>query len=83
MLFFLFLCLTTIQLAFTQSDPPAPVITDNTPGSGYTVTINAGPGSITGGFYFITTTDQRGVQVSASLNGFNVTDENTYSQLLT
>lgn len=44
------------------------------------VTLDSGPGKLIGSFYFIATIDQLGVQVSASVNGFNVTDDNTYSE---
>lgn len=74
------LCLALLGIVWAQNNPPAPVVTDNMPGSGYKAIINGGLEKIVGSFYFITTTDQRGVQVSASLSGFNVTDDNTYSK---
>lgn len=71
-----------LSVVLAQNNPPAPLVTDNLAGSGFTVGLNGGTGSITGSFSFDAgnAVYSAGVQVAASLTGFNLTDDNTYSK---
>ncbi|CAK0740660.1 exported hypothetical protein [Azospirillaceae bacterium] len=74
-----------LSVVLAQNNPPAPLVTDNLPGSGFTVGLNGGAGNITGSFSFDVgnAVYSAGVQVAASLTGFNLTDDNTYSKSAT
>lgn len=66
-----------ISLALGQTTP-APVITDNQYGAAYSVALIYGPGPLAGTFDFKAFTT--GVNVAFNVNGFNTSDETTYSK---
>lgn len=57
---------------------PAPVITDNHYGAAYSVALDHGPGPLAGTFDF--KAFSTGVNVAFNVNGFNTSDETTYSE---
>lgn len=58
---------------------PAPVITDNQYGIEYSLRLNQGPGPLNGEFDFKAIS--KGVLVGFNINGFNLSDDTTYSKL--
>lgn len=57
---------------------PAPVVSNNQYGAEYGVHVDKGPGSLNGMFDFKSIS--KGVLVGFNINGFNVSDEITYSK---
>lgn len=77
MIYQLSILTTLVSLVLSQTTP-APVVTDNQYGAAYSVALVHGPGPLAGTFDFKAFTE--GVNVAFNVNGFNVSDETTYSE---
>lgn len=63
-----------------QKTGPAPVISNNVPGTAYVASLTAGPGHINGSIQVSASSNGAGVTVDISWNGFNLTESNEYSK---